>query len=402
MSKKEIYTMKGTGRRPIRVLYTTHASNLTGASRSLLDMLAGLPGGEVAPTVLLRKHGPLEKKLDEINVPYVVIPHVPWVNSKRGRFPDSFKRFVHMIAQPRIDRYVRRGGFDLVHSNSLLCGAGMIAARKAGIPYVSHIREMVKEGHGMHHLNGCRARKVVGDASRVICISKVVAQKYKGWYRKGTCSVIHDGIDVMAYCNEHGELFTSEVTSLLMAGGFAPGKGQFEAIQAAELLLARGVQVHLTLVGEARDAAYRRKCDKYILAHHLEGHVESLDFHDDISALRALADISLTCSTNEAMGRVTAEGMMAGCLAIVAKDGAALEIVSDGETGYLYESNCPSALATCVEQAIMHREESRRIAHKGQHWACEHFDMHAYGKRLVELYRECLFQTEKRIGHSEE
>lgn len=385
MSKRK----KG-GHFPIRVLYTTHASNLTGASRSLLDMLSGLPKEKVEPTVLLRKHGPIEEKLKELGVEYNVLPHIPWVNSRRGRFPDSIKRLIHAVAQPRIDRFVRDGNFDLIHSNSLLCGAGMIAAKKAAIPYISHMRDMVEEDHDMYHINDKQLRGVVYDAKRVICISEMVARKYNDWCRKGACVVINDGIDVSAYFDKHKAILSGETVELLLAGRFAPGKGQIDAIQAVELLKEKGVKAHLVLVGGVGDPAYRQRCEDYVRMHKLEEWVEILEFTEDISSLRARADISLTCSTSEAMGRVTAEGMMAGCLAVAADAGATSEILVHGETGYLYEVGCPEALAHCVESALEQREESRRIASEGQLWSCSHFDVKAYGSQIIDLYLDCL------------
>lgn len=380
-------------RRPIRVLYATHANNLTGASRSLLDMLTGLPKGEVEPTVLLPQHGPLEKKLDELGVAHVVIPHIKWVNSDRGHYPDSIKRFVHRLAQPRINRYVRMGGFDIVHSNSLLCGAGMIAAQKEGIPYLSHMREMVEEDHRMRHIFPELSREVVRDAARVICISEVVGHKYRPWCSDGASVVINDAIDVESYRAVHAELFAGDTVEMLLAGRFFPLKGQLDAIKAAEILVNKGVSVHLVLVGGTGDESYRKTCEQYVENAGLSDAVKILDFHNDISALRAAADISLTCSANEAMGRVTAEGMMAGCLAIAANSGATPEIVEDGKTGLLYESGRPEALASCIESVITRKDECRQIALKGQAWACEHFDIHAYGKQLVALYREVLSET---------
>ena len=38
----------------MKVCYFTHASNVTGANRSLLDMLAGLRGTDVEPVVIIR------------------------------------------------------------------------------------------------------------------------------------------------------------------------------------------------------------------------------------------------------------------------------------------------------------------------------------------------------------
>lgn len=380
----------GAPERPIRVLYATHASNLTGASRSLLDLLSGLDRDQVEPSVLLRQHGPLEAKLDELAVPYEVIPHVGCIRSKTPLKPNWVKKSINTLAASRVVWLLRRNRIDLVHSNSLLADVGMRAANQAVLPYVAHIREHGLEDHGLVFLDMNSMARLVASADRVIAISDSVRDHFEPWGDSERFVTLHDGLDVSSYLLERGEILRGTGVHMLMAGRIAPGKGQLDAVRAAELLASRGVRCSLTVVGGIGDETYNAQLHSYVQEHGLSGVVEIKPFSDDLSAEYRRTDIALMCSTHEALGRATVEGMLAGCLVIGADAGATPEIVTHGETGLLYEVSDPESLTAQVVWALGHQDEARAIAVRGQSYAAGAFDNKAYAEKVVKLYREIL------------
>lgn len=375
--------------RALRVLYSTHASNLTGASQSLLDLLAGFDRSRVEPTVLLRERGPLEGRLAEMGVPCAVVPHVSDVRPT-SPLKSFAKRTVGPILQLGVDRFVREGGFDLVHCNSLLCLAGARAARRVGVPYVCHVREFVREDHGLEFLDETSVRDLLSHASGVVFISRAVGLRFGPWAPEARSVVAFDSVDAERYRADHAPLLAEEPVRLLLAGRIAPGKGQMDAIRSVELLTRRGVDVRLTLVGGPDGTSYRDDCMSYVSSHGLGGSVTLSGFRDDLGSLHAESDIALMCSTSEAMGRVTVESMMAGCLVVGADAGATPELVRDGETGLLYRAGDPSSLADRVEWAASNPERAREIAARGQRWAVTDpaFDRAAYADKMTNLYEE--------------
>ena len=67
----------------MKVCYVTHKSNLTGANRSLLDLLDGLDRDVVEPCVLVGRKGPLLKELQQRGIPYCYAFIPPTLNSDR-------------------------------------------------------------------------------------------------------------------------------------------------------------------------------------------------------------------------------------------------------------------------------------------------------------------------------
>lgn len=375
--------------RRLRVLYVTHEPNLTGASRSLLDLLAALDRGLVAPTVLVRKEGPLIGKLEELGIPIMSVPYGQSMRNTKSELMNLAKVSVNYFAACWIAGVLKREHFDLVHCNSLLQSVGMEAASLAKIPYVVHVRELGKEGHGITYLNEGRIRELMARANLNLFISEFVASKYSGWCGNAPIAVLYDAVDPLSYVFPHGAILGNKPVKLLLAGRFAPGKGQLEAIKAIEILNKRGVDAQLTLIGGIGYQDYYDECLRYVDKRQM-ANVRFLDFADDLSVLRAESDISLVCSLNEALGRVTVEGMMSGCLVIGADNGGTSELIQSGKTGLLYEPGKPESLSDCIEWAVFHPEAANAIALAGKKWAASHFDAATYARLVTDMYQQIL------------
>ena len=375
---------------PIRVCFIATGADLGGAPRSLLEMVkALLETGRIDPYVMLRSGGMLEDALDGIGVCHEVFHFPSAVRSKR--LPDAVKLASFPVYERALARRLRRGGFDIVHNNGVFYDVGVRAAKRAGIPCVCHIREYAQLENGIEFCDEGRVRESVGMADRIIFISDGVAGRFDGWCDKDKATVLFNGFDVARYHRKHTPLFEGGCCRLLLAGHIMPTKGQMEAVRALEVVRNRGYDAHLTIIGLVKDADYHRAVVGFIEDRELWDSVDILEFSDDLGEVRAASDVSLICSTaNEGLGRVTVEGMLAGCLAIGSDAGGTAEIISNGETGLLYDAHDYLALADRIEYAICHRERMREIAARGQAYALESFDSKRYADKLCALYRDIL------------
>lgn len=371
---------------PFKVLYSTHASNLTGASRSLLDMLDAFDRTVVEPIVLLRKHGKIEGELDAMRIPYTFLPYVQTLRSPRVSQPVWLKKAINARAAVQLKGYLRDHGIDIVHNNSLLSDVGMRAAMLAGIPYVSHVREFVHEDHGGEFLDDMRMHELLRSSDTSIFISEAVAEKFIPWLQGASYMVAHNGISVERYVDEEKEILGSWPCRVLLAGRFAAGKGQLEALKAVRLVRERGFDVSLMLIGTVGSHDYLDQCKRYIDEHRMDHYVTICSFCDDLRAIRHDTDIELICSTKEAMGRVTAEGMLSGSLVIGADTGATPEIIANGETGLLYKGGDEHSLAEAMIGALSAPDVSRMIAAQGQRGAMDHFDNKRYVQKIYRAY----------------
>lgn len=374
----------------MKICYVTHLPNLTGSTQSLLDMIAGLKKiKHIEIVVLIGKHGVLEEKLKELHIAYQYIPYSTDIKDKNP-LKNRAKLLKNKLALPRIIQFLKQEHVDIVHSNTQIVSIGNEAAYRAGIPYVIHAREMMKEDHHIDLISEERMKFYLDHAAKVIYISDFVKNKFNKISPKTPYIVLHDGMNVEKYLLPTHELFHKNEVNLLMAGRISPGKGQMDAVKAIRILNKKSkLLFRLFVVGNpgnnAIDMEYLEQLKLYASSHQLKN-IEFISF-TDLTDLRKKTDISLVCSTNEAMGRVTLESMLAGCITIGANAGATPELLTDGETGYLYESGNPESLASRILYACEHKENAQYIIKNARDYVCSQFDMNHYAKEMVNIYQ---------------
>ncbi|MBQ3583102.1 MAG: glycosyltransferase family 4 protein [Lachnospiraceae bacterium] len=369
----------------MKVCYVTHQPNMTGASQSLLDIVSNWEGTDVEPVVLLRKEGPLVEELRKRNIRYKIIRYTTSSKSRKHGWKDIIRRVINKIAVCKIKNFFEQEKFDVIHNNTLFVCVGMEAALKAQIPYVCHLREFGWEDQRTRFMNEKRQHYLINNAKTAICISNAIRKKYVSLAKDVPYITIYNGIDAKRFYQEHKAIFSEEEVNILLAGRIAPGKGQFEAVQAAKILVDKGFKnFNLYIVGGVDNVEYDSKNKEYAKEHGLT-QIQFLKFMD-LKELRAKCDIGLICSTNEAMGRVTIESMLSGCLTIGADAAATSELIDNEKTGLLYESGNPQSLADCILKAYDNKMEMQRIAKEGQAYAVDKFDVKKYNLNLRKIY----------------
>lgn len=377
----------------MKVAYVTHKSNLTGANRSLLDLLDGLDQSLVQPLVLVGQRGPLLEELRKRDLPYRFAFIPPTLNSDKWIL-NFLKTILNTNAVNRLGvwsckRVYRKEQPDLVHNNTMLCSVGMQAAYEMQIPYVCHFREFIWEDHHRKWLRPDRVEPLIYRAAETLSISEAVKEKLKKYSHKEV-NVIPDGIRTESYLLPPKPLFDSKDVHLLLAGRIIEGKGQLEAIKGVHLAGQKtDRKLFLHIVGSVGDSAYYDSLCDYIKTNGLSN-VTIESFVSDLRELRSKCDIGLTCSLFEGLGRVTIESMLAYMLPIAADTAGSVEIITDHETGLLYRSGDVEDLAQKILWAIEHPEESDQIVKHAQNYARKRYDYRAYSAQLTELYQQTL------------
>ncbi|MGH7830928.1 MAG: glycosyltransferase, partial [Candidatus Binatia bacterium] len=110
---------------PWRVLFLNPASQLGGAERSLLSLVSRLNPRHFQTCVLLCVEGPLEGELARLGISFHRLPF-PKIALRVGRtssLQNLFRLAIAFFAQIpfwiRLIVFVRRGGFDLIHTNGV-------------------------------------------------------------------------------------------------------------------------------------------------------------------------------------------------------------------------------------------------------------------------------------------
>lgn len=377
------------------VMYIFNDTGFGGAGQSLFDTLTEIKE-DVNPIVITRDDAMVESKFTEFGIrcykihfstDFVKIGSVN--ENRRGcDFKQGYEAALQLLP------IIEKENIQLIHINSSVSYFAAIAALMAKIPYIWHIRELLEEQFNCQFLNEQLKISLYKKADKLIAISDYVKDKYYEKYSLNTIRM-YNGLNIKRF-KKPVEVRKQYTNTFIVAAMITPEKGQWDVIQAAELLVKRGyTDVKITIVGNGKPN-YIWALKKYIMKKKLEKNIRILPFQNDLSDLRGQVCYSITSSQNEALGRVTIEAMLAGNVVIGARSGGTTEIIgADESCGFLYELGNVVSLANTMEEAINSRSGIKNaIAQKAQQYAEETFDSKQYCKDMVKLYDEVIHSFE--------
>ncbi len=339
--------------RPYRVLFISSWPQVSGAERSLLDLLAHLSQEVITPLVLLPHGGPIEQELHRLEVPYRKVPYEWWL-ARRNWLPIFAYRLIRTaFFFPRLVNEVRRLRPDLVYTNSLVIPEGAVLAALLRKPHIWHVREAVE---GNETLGGPLPpslifRIVPRVSARVIAISESVRSQFPLQARKSV-KVIYNGVELSTQDSREGRTarMSEGHAQLAVVGTLSEAKGQLDAIKAIELLRDEFTGISLSIVGDGTPA-YRKVLERYVYAHGLATHVSFLGHVKDPTPVLRASDLLLMPSKKEAFGRITIESLAVGTPVVGTDAGGTPEILGRGG-GVLVPPGRPDLMAAAVRDLL--------------------------------------------------
>lgn len=171
---------------------------------------------------------------------------------------------------------------------------------------------------------------------------------------------------------------------LLFTGGFGIRKGAEYLLAALRILLARDMNVVLTVVGSYGGEARSLLAENAVESAHLKlvGHVPQ----DALKGYLADADLYVFPSLAEGCASSGMEAMAAGlCVVTTVESGLP---VCEGETGYLVPARNALALADRIEWLAEHPQDVERVGHAAARLIQEQYTWEHYAQGVSAIYRE--------------
>ena len=309
--------------------------------------------------------------------------------SLRERIRWALKHLWNQVAIRQIAALVEKERIDIVHVNSLWGYAGAVAAKRTRTPWVWHMREMLERQQYKKLRWKTYGEKLIGESAALIAISKAVEQYYAGRFAPARTHLVYDGVDVAQMLGENHALFREAKTRIIAAGRVHKPKHQLDVVQAVDILIGKGADVELSIVGDD-NSEYAETIKRHVRERHLENSVFFRGETSDVASWWERSDIAVTASQFEAFGRVTAEAMLAGCVVVASNSGANEEIVTDGETGYIYELGNPEALANAMERILSDKGKAAECAARGRESAAKRFGSDQNAREVLKVYESVL------------
>lgn len=298
----------------------------------------------------------------------------------------------------RVQRKLAEVSPQLLHTNNLL-GFSVSAWRAAsslGIPVLHTARDYyllhpdsvlyAKQRNIEPDSIGARCwsflrRRAARDVDCFVGISQFVhdIHRRQGFFADARTVAIHNGIDV------HAE----ELEPLAPARGLRLGYlGRIEAFKGVEFIF-RGIErsaargsIELVLAGEGRNKYIQRLAERYAgVNHRFIGYAKPDELFAQVDGL------VVPSLWREPFGRVVVEANAHGVPVLASRMGGLPEIVEDGTTGYLFDSEDTDALAGLLERLAddgLEVSASRCRAHAAR------FTVAPMARKYVDEYRQVL------------
>jgi glycosyltransferase involved in cell wall biosynthesis len=371
----------------MKVLFVTHTAQKYGASRSLLALIDGLLARGVTCYVVIREMGPFSSELTSRGIAFDVIPFKLWATTQRNPIKHQLRTISHDIVASLIARKAKSWGVDVIHTNSSVTPVGALAARKAKIPHIWHIREYGEEDYGLTYDNGFKeSAQMMADLSyQLVIISEALAKKYKPYVALEKFKVVYNPVVLHTPATLFSIQKENSTPQAVMIGFLHPTKGFEEAIIAVAELLNRGRQINLNIVGDG-DPSYKNSLQELVEQHNVKNYVTFHGYLDEPGALLQAADVMLVCSRSEAFGRVTVEGMLHKKPIVAARAGANAELIEENTNGLLYEPGKPVKLANAIAYLLDHPQQAREMGENGFSYATETFTIEKHTDAMYDLF----------------
>jgi glycosyltransferase involved in cell wall biosynthesis len=306
-----------------------------------------------------------------------------------------------------LGQLIRDWSIDLVTTNCAVNIHGALAAQKAGIPHVWHIRERIGTGGSMQfRLDDRRlVHRIAGLSTKIAAVSEYVAAPFREYGADVDLEVVYDGVDVASFDNqtarERGTKLRKEwgiADGMVLVGKVANVTAHVKRhdlfIRAAAEVIRHRDDVCFVVVGEipSQDSWFSRPAfDRWQalkgLAHDLglDGRLIWAGSVNDPPAVMNAIDILGHACDIEGFPRVVIEAMAAGKPVVGPASAGVLE--GAGEAGIMVEAGSPGQLACGIESLTGDLTACKHLGGEGHRRVVGGFTLAKHAMKMVDLYQ---------------
>lgn len=309
----------------MKVVYVLHCTDRVGGStKSFRNMLDGLMANGIEPLVVAPDGNGFCKDLQNCGIKTLILNYRPATYPPVRNIKQIILFIPKLIARVCVNNAAARKlrkeakdfGADLIHTNVSVTNIGMKAARKLGVPHITHIREF-SDKINMHVFPSKRFyfRNFTRSNTYTICITKGILKYYHLDGRENS-KVIYDGVLHESDVMDVGQ----KDNYFLFVGRLEEAKGISDLMKAyARLCETRKDAFPLLVAGDSNNRNYVAQLHGLADSLNVSGKVRFLGNRNDVLELMSKAAALIVPSRSEGFGFITAEAMFSGCL-VIGKD----------------------------------------------------------------------------------
>lgn len=398
--------------RALRVLYIHPIGVFGGSSRSLLELIDAFPAQAIQPRVLTAR-GNFAPLLERRGVETVIARGIARFDNTRfgwyrGRRWLLLLREAYLL--PGTLLAVRRAcktwpEVDVIHVNEVTAvPAWWYARRLLGRPVVVHVRSVQQNLSSLRRTRWL-TQLLRGSCEQVIAIDETVRESLPDGI---SAEIVHNAFSVERASRDaslEARLDALPATAFRVGfvGNFLGMKGLIDLIEAIGLCQARGVDVHVLVLGAnprrmkrglswlLGKAGFSRDLEAETMARaetlRVRDRVHLLGFSEAISSVYERIDAICFPSHLEAIGRPVLEAAFFGKPSIVAISAPRPDTLEDGVTGIAFPPGDIPALADAIEKLAVDRQRLLSMGAAAQELATRNFDAKTNAAKVLAIYR---------------
>ena len=275
-----------------------------------------------------------------------------------------------------VERLCKQYHVDLLvihHEAPCIWIAAMLIHRKLKIPYIVYAhcnyQDIVRSNHKKSYVKEQLYRKLLRYASAIIGISKSVVSSIKRAVPETEAKIrlVYNGIPLQEYqTNVLTVRRLAPHIELIYVGRMIPEKGVDSLLDAFADLYKKINRIHLTLVGTGSQMEALKRRSRSL---QISEAVLFTGQQMNVASWLKQADIFVhPAAWEEGFGLTIVEAMSAGAITVAVRHGAAEELIEDGVSGFLVDSdNLTKGIWRAIqilgtEQEVIMRENAVRQA----------------------------------------
>jgi glycosyltransferase involved in cell wall biosynthesis len=366
----------------LKILQISSAQSFGGGERHVADLANSLGTRGHDVYAALRPGSPLLRKLHQL--PQANLRTLPLRNA------------LDVPSANELARFARQIGAEIVHAHMARdYPLGAFAARG------TLGAKLIITRHVLFPLNRFQSR-VFSRASRVIAVSEAVARQLKAQQLlpPERISVVRNGVEVNRFIEARR---TSNRTPLYRSWGFpenclvvgavgalTPLKGHDVFLHAAALVVEKYPQARFLIAGGdfSRNSDTLNAIQQLIAELDLHDYVRLLGEVEDVAPLLAAMDVLVSASQTESFGLAMVEALASSLPVVATNTEGALEIIKDGETGFLVPVGQSAQLAESVNRLLGDADLRRRLGQLAYQDASERFRLEQMVDAIEKIYEE--------------
>jgi glycosyltransferase involved in cell wall biosynthesis len=371
----------------IRVAHVVVSLDIGGLERIVADLVrVGRALGQNPSVICLEGLGTLAPQVEAMGVPLLCADKRP------GLRLETIGRFRLLLRQLNP---------DVVHTHQIgaLIYAGP-AARRERVPVVVHTEHTNNSVRHRSLNRQFRTRLLWGlagsYAARFFCVSDDIADAARAYRTvpRRKVVVVPNGIDTAAFASQ------VDCESLRQDLGIPHGVpvigtvGRLDEIKRQDLLIRSFAEVlnhhpksHLLLIGDGPERnPLQQLTEKLGIAEcvHFAG------YQPRPERFLHLMDVFALTSRHEGMPLAILEAWAAGLPVVASRVGGIPKMITQGQTGVLFESGDEASLSMEMSRLIAHPEEARRLGDAGRNLATSRYDLRVMAQTYGHHYRDLL------------